>query len=91
MVVPVGRNGVEQLLAIVADCGDRRLPGVARRCVAALDALLKVLKAQILAFDHQIMAWHGSTPTSKRLDDIPGVGPALAAALVVSVGDPRVF
>jgi transposase len=29
--------------------------------------------------------------TSKRLDDIPGVGPALATALVASVGDPRAF
>ena len=28
IVAPVGRNGVEQLLAIVADCSDRRLPGV---------------------------------------------------------------
>jgi transposase len=29
--------------------------------------------------------------TSKRLDDIPGVGPALATALVASVADPRAF
>src|SRR5262245_18725203 len=50
-----------------------------------------MLKAQILAFDRQIMAWHRSNPTSKRLDDIPGVGPALATALVASVVDPRAF
>ena len=37
------------------------------------------------------MAWHRSNPTSKRLDDIPGVGPALATALVASVGDPNAF
>jgi len=29
--------------------------------------------------------------TSKRLDEIPGVGPALATALVASVADPRAF
>jgi transposase len=28
---------------------------------------------------------------SRRLDEIPGVGPALATALVASIGDPRVF
>ena len=35
------------------------------------------------------MAWHRSNETSKRLDDIPGVGPALATALVASVADPK--
>jgi transposase len=34
-----------------------------------------MLKAQILEFDRLIMAWHRSNETSKRLDDIPGVGP----------------
>jgi transposase len=91
IVAPVGRHGVEQLLNIAADLSDERLPDVARRCVAALGAQLKVLKVQILAFDRQIMAWHRSNATSKRLDDIPGVGPALATALVASVGDPRAF
>src|SRR5262245_42355638 len=91
IVAPVGRNGVEHLLNIVADCSDQRLPDVARQCVAALGAQLKILKAQILEFDRQIMAWHRSNATSKRLDDIPGVGPALATALVASVADPKVF
>jgi transposase len=91
IVAPVGRHGVEQLLNIAADLSDERLPGVARRCVSALGAQLKVLKAQILALDHQIMAWHRSNATSKRLDDIPGVGPALATALVASVGEPNAF
>ncbi len=31
------------------------------------------------------MAWHRSNETSKRLDAIPGVGPALATALVASI------
>jgi len=38
-----------------------------------------------------IAAWHRSSEVSKRLDDIPGVGPALATALVASVADPKVF
>jgi transposase len=37
------------------------------------------------------MAWHRSSEASKRLDEIPGVGPALATALVASVADPKVF
>jgi transposase len=91
IVAPVGRNGVEQLLGVVADSSDKRLPEVARACVAALGAQLRMLKIQILEFDRRIMAWHRSNETSQRLDKIPGVGPALATALVASVADPKAF
>jgi transposase len=91
IVAPVGRNGVEQLLNIVADSEDKRIPEVARACVAALGAQLRALKAQILEFDRRIMAWHRSNETSMRLDAIPGVGPMLATALVASIGDPKAF
>jgi len=91
IVAPVGRNGVEQLLGIVADPNDKRLPEVARVCIAALGTQLRGLKAQVLNFDRQIMAWHRSNETSKRLDEIPGVGPVLATALVASVADPKAF
>ena len=91
IVAPVGRNGVEELLGVVADPSDKRVPEVARVCLAALGAQLRVLKAQILEFDRMIDAWHRSSETSKRLDEIPGVGPALATALVASVADPKAF
>jgi len=91
IVAPVGRNGVEQLLGVVADSNDKRLPEVARACVAALGAQLQMQKAQILEFDRMIRAWHRSSEASKRLDEIPGVGPVLATALVASVADPKAF
>ena len=50
-----------------------------------------MLKAQILEFDRRIMAWHRSNETSRRLDAIPGIGPALATALVASVADAKAF
>jgi hypothetical protein len=91
IVAPVGRNGVEALLNVVADTSDKRIPEIARACLVALGAQLRILKTQILEFDRLITAWHRSNETSKRLDEIPGVGPALATALVASVGDPRAF
>jgi transposase len=91
IVAPVGRTGIEELLHVVADASDKRLPEVARACVAALGAQLQMLKAQILRFDRMITAWHRSSEASRRLDDIPGIGPALATALVASVTDPKVF
>ena len=91
IVAPVGRKGVEQLLAAAGDASDPRVPEVARACLAALGAQLRALKAQILEFDRRIMAWHRSNETSRRLDAIPGIGPALATALVASVANPRAF
>jgi transposase len=91
IVASVGRKGVEQLLAVVGNSNDKRLPDVARACVAALGTQLRMLKAQILEFDRLIIAWHRSNDASRRLDDIPGVGPALATALVASVADPKAF
>src|SRR6202043_887321 len=91
IVAPVGRNGVEQLLNIAADSDDKRVPEVARACVAALGAQLQRLKAQILEFDRMIRAWHRSNEASRRLDDIPGVGPTLATALIASIADPKAF
>ena len=91
IVAPVGRNGVEELLTVAADASDKRLPDVARACIVALGAQLRTLKAQILQFDRLIMAWHRSNQASRRLDDIPGVGPVLATALVATVADPIAF
>jgi len=91
IVAPVGRKGVEELLDVVADPSDKRVPEVARACLAALGAQLRRLKEQILEFDRIILAWHRSSETSRRLDAIPGVGPMLATALVASIADPQAF
>ena len=86
-----GRKGIEELLGVIADPSDKRVPDVVRACLAALGSQLLSLKKQILDFDRMIMAWHRSNQTSKRLNCIPGVGPLLATALVASVPDPKVF
>jgi transposase len=91
IVAPLGRNGVEELLDVVANPEDGRVPEVARDCLALLDKQLQLVKAQILELDQRLSAWHRSNETCKRLDAIPGVGPALATALVASVADPKAF
>jgi transposase len=49
IVAPVGRNGVTELLHVVADRNDKRVPEVARACLAALGDQLLSLKQQIFA------------------------------------------
>ena len=88
---PVGRHGVEELLTVVADVNDRRVPEIARACLSALGAQLRRMKEQILEFDRLIRAWHRSNEMSMRLEAAPGVGPVLATALVAAVADPKSF
>ena len=47
IVAPVGRKGVTELLHIVSDPSDKRVPEVARACLAALGNQLLSLKEQL--------------------------------------------
>ena len=91
IVAGVGRNGVEVLLALIAEGKDERVPPEARDCLTALAAQLDLLKRQILAADRRILAWHRNNNMSKRLEAIPGIGPLGASALVGSIPDPHIF
>ena len=91
IVAPVGRKGVEELLRVIADPADKRIPEIARACLAALGTQLQRLKEQLVEFDRMIMAWHRSDETSRRLDEAPGIGPMLATAVVATVADPKAF
>jgi transposase len=91
IVAPVGRKGVEELLGVIADPADKRIPEIARACLAALGTQLQRLKEQLLEFDRMIVAWHRSDETSRRLDEAPGIGPMLATAVVATVADPKAF
>ena len=91
IIAGVGRNGLERLLDVIADDEDERVPATARDCLLALRAQLELVKQQILEADRRVLAWHQTSEASLRLDDIPGVGPLIASALVASVPDPHAF
>jgi len=91
VVAPIGRNGIEQLLMVVNDENDSRIPVDARLCLRMLEAQLKVVKEQILENDRRVRASARETELGRRLMEIPGVGPLLASAFVATVADPHVF
>jgi len=68
IVAPVGRNGVEELLGVVADPSDKRVPEIARACLAALGAQLRVLKAQILESVRKHQAGLQSFRSMRRIE-----------------------
>jgi transposase len=49
------------------------------------------LDRQVKELDAQIQAWHREDVASQRLQEIPGIGPLTASALVASVSDAKVF
>ena len=89
IVAPVGRRGADALIALVETGENERIPGLMRSCLMTLSVQAHALREQIRILDRRLVEWHRSNELNKRLDAIPGVGPALATALVASVADPK--
>src|SRR6516164_7545385 len=90
IVAPIGRRGLDQLLAVVADAEDTRVPADARLCLQMLAAQLAVVKEQILENDRRVRT-SARTELGRRLMQVPGVGPLLASAFIATVADPAAF
>ena len=86
-----GRNGTSELLGIIADCADSRVLPAARGILDVLARQYSVIGAEILSIGKSILAWHRSCEASRRLEEIPGIGPIVATALVAEIGDWKAF
>jgi transposase len=86
-----GREGLKELLAIVADESDERLPVSARVSLVVLAAQFQALQTLIGTLEKRIVAQHRANDASKRLRTIPGVGIIGATAIAATVTDPTVF
>src|SRR6201997_4511580 len=87
----VGTWPTAELLKIIANEQDDRIPSAARFSLDVLARQYAVIRAEIVAIEKRIHAWHRSSEESRRLEEIPGVGPIVATALVAEVGDWKVF
>jgi transposase len=91
IVAAQGNEGVRQLLAIVADEEDERLPIDARASVIVLAAQLENVRMLIGSLEKRIKVQHRANEASRRLETIPGIGVIGATAIVATVADPTVF
>src|SRR6266511_2841153 len=69
-----------ELVAIVRDDGDTRLPDVARQVLQVLADQIEQIETAVAALERQLLAWHKTNPVSQRLASIPGIGPIIATA-----------
>jgi transposase len=86
-----GRNGTTELLEVIAKVEDDRIPPAARFSLDVLARQYANVAAEIGTIEKRIHAWHRSCEESRRLEEIPGVGPIVATALVAEVGDWKAF
>jgi transposase len=82
-----GRTGTATLLKVIANAEDDRIPPAARFCLDVLARQYVAITAEVRSIDKRIHAWHRSCEESRRLEEIPGVGPIVATALVAEIGD----
>jgi transposase len=91
VIAPAGLRNVGQLIAIIRDESDRRLPDLARPVLQVLAAQVEQAEAAVATVEQQLMTWHRSNPVSQRLATIPGIGPIIATAIAATVVEPSGF
>ena len=83
-----GRNGTAELLRIIAD---RRLSPAVCGILEVLARQYGAIGTEIASIDKNIMVLHRACEASRRLAEIPGIGPISATALVAEIGDWKAF
>ena len=89
LVAAKGLDKIEPLLARIA--ADATLPALAQEMFATLGEEYAQLKPKLRKIETQLMAWHRQNELSRRLAEVPSVGPIGAALMVMKVTDPRAF
>src|SRR5256714_5440235 len=91
MVAAQGLRNVGELIAIVRDDDDTRLPDAARQVLLVLASQIEQIEAAVTTLERQLLAWHKTNAVSQRLASIPGIGPIIATAIATPVVDPKGF
>ena len=89
IVAAKGMCKIGPLLERIA--ADQSLPELARELFAMQGIEYREMLAKIKTVDEKLMALHRADECSKRLAEIPGVGPIGASLLMMKTPDPRMF
>jgi len=89
LIAAKGLDKIDALLARVST--DATLPALAKELFAAQGAEYAQLKVEIWKIENKLMAWHRHNELSRRLAEVPGIGPIGASLAVMKVPDPGAF
>src|SRR6202140_1795440 len=86
-----GRNGMGELLRIIADGAANRLPAAVRGILDVLARQYSAIGTEVGSIDKGFLALHRSCEASRRLAEIPGIGTSVSTAMVAEIGDWKTF
>jgi len=91
LIVPQGISHIASRVPELIEDASNELPGSFRTLINQLVDHVKVLHTQVLDMEAKIKAWHRESEMSRKLEQIPGIGPVTASALVATIGDAKAF
>lgn len=89
VVAAKGLSKIEPLLARIES--DPAVPEVGKQLFAAQGREYAALKAALREIEAKLVAWHRQNELSRRLAEVPVIGPIGACLLVMKVTDPHTF
>lgn len=91
LVMPKGLAALKQRIPDILADAENGLPDEFRALIQTLSQHLNVLHGQVEAMTKNLENAHQANPLSRRLAQIPGVGPLIATALLAAIGDIHEF
>jgi transposase len=90
-IIPQGIANIAKRVPELLEDATNELPGSFRLLVQRLMEHLKELDHQADEVEAQIVTWHRDNELSRKLGEVPGIGPITASALVATVSDAKNF
>jgi transposase len=91
IVVPAGPGHVRELLLVLKDRSDQRVPELLKQALLLAAESLQAVHEREDAIDKQIVGWGRNNPTYRHLITIAGYGPILSSAMAATVTTPEAF
>ena len=91
IVAAKGRLGASELIAVLADPENRRIPSPLREGLLAIVETLRGIDRKLEAIDRQLAQAGRENATYRHLITAPGYGPILASAMAAMVIEPTAF
>ncbi len=91
IVVAKGLAALRRQLPEILEDADNHLTVIARQLFAELQEQLIEIDKRVSDYGDKIQALHQGSEVSRRLAQVPGIGPITATALLASLGDGKAF